>query len=73
MKRDGCLQTVKRKPPWLKSEMQILKANLDRPITEMLRLNILPGRTYWEIYNTLACEGYVYDFKKKKYKKDRGY
>jgi hypothetical protein len=59
-----------KRNPWLESEIKILKNNLHLHIVDMIRTKILPERTYWEIYNWLSANGYVYDFSGKKWIKE---
>ena len=57
---------MKRKV-WLESEIKILKQNLHLTIFEMIEQRLLPGRTYWMIYNKLATMGYRYSFKEERW------
>lgn len=57
-----CLMVYK---PWTESETNILLNHLHLTIKGMLKSNILPGRSYWAIYDQLAVLGYQFDFKRR--------
>jgi len=52
-----------KKRPLTEEEIKNLNNHLDLTIPQIMKF--LPGRTYWEIYNFLSTNGFVYNQKNK--------
>lgn len=59
------------KKSWSKVEIKALKNNLDKTISEMERMNILPDRVTIEIHKQLKRMGYKYSHKEKRWNIER--